>query len=649
MPENDGVLNVTLLNALNVPTSIVIAGQALPSGVGGAVFALDVVGPGGCTLPTPQAPTAGGQISVSNPPAAIDNTACRMRSFVGETDPGQSRTYTFAVKPGTYLYQSGTHPQVQVQMGLYGALRKDTAGPLSGSPAREAYAGVPYASEQVLLFSEVDVAQHNQVAATLGSATPSSWQAGHNTTLNYAPSVFMINGKVFDAVGLQDSDTSSTDFSLNVLPGERTILRMLNAGLTSRVPVINTKRAAATDMISHWSVLSEDGRPYPAPRAQYSVFLAAGKTSDVAFIVPRNVDLNPASGRTLSIFDRRFGTDASAATGLGGAVTRIALTEGQTPPSVGGITGGGLVATQGVLYTRTLNATGAATITLDQAPAGLTIGPTVVAGETSSAVINWTPVDAQADKSATCGTAALRHALVVRANAADGRSTNRTFNLSVTDVNDPPVAANDNYVVTHGVLNVAAAQGVLANDRDPECNPLTAAVSGTLPANVTFNADGSLGYSGPQPATGSATYSFAYTASDGALSSAPATVTLTVLANQPPVAANDNLTATYVRCGALPCANQPPVALTGSRDPLFNDRDADGSLNPASVVIVTQPTRRIAAIGTAPSVSYVAGVLTFTPQLVQNRPVPGAYSFTYRVSDDQGAVSNVATVRITLQ
>ena len=31
------------------------------------------------------------------------------------------------MKPGTYLYQSGTHPQVQVQMGLYGGVKKDFA------------------------------------------------------------------------------------------------------------------------------------------------------------------------------------------------------------------------------------------------------------------------------------------------------------------------------------------------------------------------------------------------------------------------------------------------------------------------------------------------------------------------------------------
>ena len=46
-----------------------------------------------------------------------------MRSFDAETAAGGSGSYTWTgVKEGTYLYHSGTHPQVQVQMGLYGAL-----------------------------------------------------------------------------------------------------------------------------------------------------------------------------------------------------------------------------------------------------------------------------------------------------------------------------------------------------------------------------------------------------------------------------------------------------------------------------------------------------------------------------------------------
>lgn len=43
--------------------------------------------------------------------------------FTAEAPPGGTVTYTFvASQPGTYLYESGTNPHKQVQMGLYGAL-----------------------------------------------------------------------------------------------------------------------------------------------------------------------------------------------------------------------------------------------------------------------------------------------------------------------------------------------------------------------------------------------------------------------------------------------------------------------------------------------------------------------------------------------
>ena len=43
--------------------------------------------------------------------------------------------YDFIAAPGTYLYQSGSHPAVQVQMGLYGGVTSDAA-------AGEVYSGV---------------------------------------------------------------------------------------------------------------------------------------------------------------------------------------------------------------------------------------------------------------------------------------------------------------------------------------------------------------------------------------------------------------------------------------------------------------------------------------------------------------------------
>ena len=62
--------------------------------------------------------------------APVRNADGRVRSMTPETASRTAREpYTFTgLKPGTFLYQSGSHQAVQVQMGLYGAMTKDESG-----------------------------------------------------------------------------------------------------------------------------------------------------------------------------------------------------------------------------------------------------------------------------------------------------------------------------------------------------------------------------------------------------------------------------------------------------------------------------------------------------------------------------------------
>ena len=103
-----------------------------------------------------------------------------------------------------------------------------------------------------------------------------------------------------------------------------------------------------------------------------------------------------------------------------------------------------------------------------------------------------------------------------------------TVSLTITPVNDAPVARADNYTVIPGQpLNVSAAQGILSNDSDIENSPLTLTQL-TNPAGgvLTLATDGSFTY---VPSGGfSSSDSFTYRVSDGALTSVPATVTITV-------------------------------------------------------------------------------------------------------------------------
>ncbi|MGD9418724.1 MAG: Ig-like domain-containing protein [Verrucomicrobiota bacterium JB025] len=93
--------------------------------------------------------------------------------------------------------------------------------------------------------------------------------------------------------------------------------------------------------------------------------------------------------------------------------------------------------------------------------------------------------------------------------------------------NEAPVATPDSYTATVDTPLVIPAVGVLANDTDPEDDPLTAVLV-TAPSNgsLTLNSDGSFTYT---PATAFAgTDSFSYLANDGTSDSQPATVEITV-------------------------------------------------------------------------------------------------------------------------
>jgi ELWxxDGT repeat protein len=70
---------------------------------------------------------------------------------------------------------------------------------------------------------------------------------------------------------------------------------------------------------------------------------------------------------------------------------------------------------------------------------------------------------------------------------------------------------------------------------------------------------------------------------------------------------------------------------------LMNDTDAEGSINPASVLVVTNPSHGTVTAGTA-------GALIYTP----TAEFSGTDTFAYVVEDDQGAVSNAATVTVTV-
>jgi len=213
--------------------------------------------------------------------------------------------------------------------------------------------------------------------------------------------------------------------------------------------------------------------------------------------------------------------------------------------------------------------------------------------------------------------------------ASDGSlaSGTATVTITITPVNDPPVAVNDAYSTNEDTLLTVNVPGVLANDTDPDTGTtLTAAlVSGPgHAATFALNANGSFSYA--PAANYNGTDSFTYRASDGSLTSGIATVTITITpVNDSPVAAND----TYSTNQNVPLTISAPGVLT-------NDVDPDGGTTLTALLIGT-PVNGTVTLN-------ANGSFTYTP----NANFAGTGSFTYYASD--GSLnSNIATVTITVQ
>jgi FtsP/CotA-like multicopper oxidase with cupredoxin domain len=527
-----------------------------------------------------------GQLKATSPVTFTDGQGrTRVRSFDAETAAGGSGSYTWTgVKEGTYLYHSGTHPQVQVQMGLYGALTVGNYG---------------IGNEATLVYSEIDPDLHAAVDdGTYGTTGPTS-------TFDYKPRYFLINGAAFP---------DTTDIAIGT--GTDVLLRFVNAGLRTHVPTLEGGL--------YMDLIAEDGNLYPFPQTQYGVELSAAKTIDAR--------LNAGTDGRYALYDRALNLTNGSATG-GGMLTYI-----DAGPVIGAPTavddaystdegvplvvnaGDDPILPVGVLFN---DLGGAASAVLVSGPsAGSLSGGLAADGSftyTPNGNFNGTDV------------------FTYRANDGLGGpdSNVAAVRITVNFVNDAPVAIDD-FDTTP--LNTAVTTDVVANDQDVDGNldPTSVTVL-TLPSSgfAVSNGDGTITYT---PSTvGFGLVSFVYevcdTGDDGLGTNAlcdTATVNVTVEATPPanvPPFANDDFATT---------TRNTPVTFSVTA----NDVDPDGSIDVTTVVITTgASTQRNGTV-----VENGDGTVTFTPK----KGFRGTDTFEYTVNDDAGVTSNEATVRVNV-
>jgi len=521
-----GSLTINLTNNLPVESSVVIMGQvagASQAANGGLGTPSREAGPRTDGAHSGQTSTTWTQVlgATFTPPAQ----GTRVRSFTTEAGPTTgTATYSWtALKPGTYLIETGTYPSIQGPMGLYGVLVVYT--PATGANAfgpGTAYTGtstvgpysINYDSTVPLLLSEIDPVQNNAVdqfvvnsggttctpltggtcSAISQAAETMKWTQAcglahtcYPAAVNYTPLYFLMNGVSFNksavassAAPIAPTGTASTG---NVL------VRFVNAGSHMHVPSVNGLSM---------SLIAEDGNVLPdvalgaakappnlAVRVQNEVFLAAGKVYDVVINPANNgtstTAISAFTSGTYQVFDRELSlsTNGSRDGGMqtilqvaGGALpANVAPTLGASGPTyycVPGVTlnvsdtGKGVAGTDG-----NANVYG---VTLAGNPANHTLVPFGSGAATDSLTLNpdGTFTYLQASINMSCG-----GSFTYYANNASG--TTQTATIMPSALTTAPVANADNYVTNIQSLLRVGAPGVLANDTDSHNSPLCAA------------------------------------------------------------------------------------------------------------------------------------------------------------------------------
>src|SRR5256884_1489790 len=241
-------ISTTFCNAMQVPGPTLIVTE-------GATVTVTL---------TNSLPTSAGNTSILFPGFTVTSPAGSGVAglITQEAVPGGTVTYTFvASSPGTRAYYSGTQGDLQVEMGLYGAIivlpaavpAAGTSGLHAATLTAEAahgesdfrlaaaaydHAQTCYDREYLFQFSEMDPTIHTQalaqVTARAGCAAGAAGCSLNVATEPYHPAYFMINGR-----SMPDDMDPNYAFQYphqpyngnpHMHPGEQVLIRVIGQG-----------------------------------------------------------------------------------------------------------------------------------------------------------------------------------------------------------------------------------------------------------------------------------------------------------------------------------------------------------------------------------------------------------------------------------
>ncbi len=543
-------LTVNLTNSLSftagtgtntIPTSLTIVGQV----GGGLGTPSSVASPSHADL-TVTWPTAGAPGSFVPPPQGA-----RVQSFATEVAAGATTALTWnALRPGTYLIESGTHPSIQGPMGLYGIVVVTTAPtattttPITETAAGTAYPGVTYDADVPVLLSEIDPVQNKAVQAAVttagfkettvwsgqpggcGNPSSSTYHTCYPPAVNYTPLYYMINGVAFNKTNANASLFAASNYIASPPAATATgtvLVRLVNAGVHMHVPSI-AGSLTGTANAPGFSIIAEDGHPLPGlPRVQHEVFMAPGKTYDVMINGPAAV------ATAIPVYDRELSLSANAIGRDAGMLAYIGV-NGSALPSAG-------VIASAVARADTYNSlVSSQTFTVSDPSKGVIANDTnvygvqLLTGPTNGTVtlnangtFTYVPTGtATSDSFSYCA-----NGTVTAASCSSGITATVTLGAAAIEAAGGITMGNITFNSTMATYIKIPPAGVLSVDSDAAGYPLSVAAGSVTPsAGLTVNMDATGGFTASVATPG--TYTFTYKAqnSQGTQSASAATVTV---------------------------------------------------------------------------------------------------------------------------
>jgi hypothetical protein len=244
-------------------------------------------------------PPAAGSTSIVFPGMSVTATGGAPGLLAQEAPNGGTVTYVFtAGKPGTYAYYSGTQPDLQIEMGLSGALivlPADEPAAALACKAKGAYSLAAFAyhnketcydREYLFQFSELSSRIHEQVEVQAAACPAGPCPAISVVTQPYRPNYYMVNGRSMpddmDAAYAPAYPNQPYNGNPHMHPGENVLMRVIGQGRWQHPFHFHGNHARVLARDANLIVSQSDSSKLAGPLL-FTIATVSGQTADAIF------------------------------------------------------------------------------------------------------------------------------------------------------------------------------------------------------------------------------------------------------------------------------------------------------------------------------------------------------------------------------